>query len=276
MLKSCSVCPRNCGVDRTKGEAGFCGMSDELMVSSYSPHHGEEDVLVGRSGSGTIFLTGCSLCCVFCQNYDISHLREGNKVAIDEFVDIMLSLQNRGCHNINFVTPTHFTPQIMEAINIARKKGLRLPTVYNCGGYESKKTLELLEGFIDIYMPDAKFADSNVAKELANAPDYPEILKEALLEMHRQVGDLVCDKEGIAVKGLLVRHLVLPNGLAGTEEILGFIADNISRDTYVNIMDQYRPMYKAQKVEKINRCITRSEYLEAMDIARARGLHRGL
>lgn len=275
LLKSCSVCPRHCGVDRTKGEAGFCGMAEELMVSSFGPHYGEEEVLVGSFGSGTIFLTGCNLCCIFCQNYDISHLREGSKVTIDEFVNITLDLQNRGCHNINFVTPTHFTPQIMEAIYTARKKGLHLPTVYNCGGYESKRTLELLEGFIDIYMPDAKFADSNVAKELANAPDYPEIVKEALLEMHRQVGDLVCDKDGLAVRGLLIRHLVLPDRLAGTEEILDFIATKISRDTYVNIMDQYRPMYKAQRKEKISRYITDSEYQEAVSMARSKGLHRG-
>lgn len=275
LLKSCSVCPRNCGVDRTKGEVGFCGMTEEPMVSSFSPHYGEEDVLVGRFGSGAIFLTGCNLCCIFCQNYDISHLRDGAKVTVDEFVNIMLTLQNKGCHNINFVTPTHFTPQIMEAIYNAREKGLRVPTVYNCGGYESKRTLKLLEGFIDIYMPDAKFAEPNVAKEMANAPDYPEILEEALLEMHRQVGDLVCDKEGIAVKGLLLRHLVLPNRLAGTEKILDFVAAKISRDTYVNIMDQYRPIYKAHKIPRIDRYITNSEYLEAIKIARDKGLHRG-
>lgn len=275
LLKSCSVCPRNCGVDRTKGEAGFCGMAEGLMVSSFGPHYGEEKVLVGSFGSGTIFLTGCNLCCIFCQNYDISHLREGSKVTIEDFVNIVLALQNRGCHNINFVTPTHFTPQIMEAIYIARKKGLHLPTVYNCGGYESKRTLRLLEGFIDIYMPDAKFANSNVARELADAPDYPEIVKEALLEMHRQVGDLVCDKDGLAVRGLLIRHLVLPDRLAGTEEILDFIATEISKDTYVNIMDQYRPMYKAQSKEKIGRYITNSEYQEAVGLARSKGLHRG-
>jgi len=266
-LWKCSACPRDCRVNRLKGERGYCGMGRELMISSYGPHFGEEDVLVGRHGSGTIFLTGCNLGCIFCQNYDISRLRNGYEVSKEEFSDIVLTLQKRGCHNINFVTPTHFTPQILEALALAKDKGLKLALVYNCGGYESVETLKLLDGIIDIYMPDIKFMDSGVAKRLCNAPDYPDSVKKALIEMHRQVGDLIIDNSGIAKKGLLVRHLVLPNGLASTKEAMRFIATKISKNTYVNIMDQYRPMYKAKDLPELNRLITREEYDEAIEIA---------
>ena len=220
LLQSCRICPRKCGVDRLEDEKGFCGMGRELMISSYGPHFGEEDVLVGSHGSGTIFLTGCNLGCIFCQNYDISHLKSGYVVSKERFSDIMLALQKKGCHNVNFVTPTHFTPQILETIVLAKEKGLKVPLVYNCGGYESIKTLKLLDGIINIYMPDFKFTDKDVAKKLCSAPDYPEIVKAALLEMYRQVGDLVVDKFGIAQRGLLIRHLVLPNGLAGTRDAM--------------------------------------------------------
>ena len=274
-LEKCEICPRRCGINRLNGEIGFCSMGAEVTISSFGPHFGEEDVLVGRGGSGTIFLTGCNLGCMFCQNYDISHLKQGRKISILELVNIMLTLQKMSCHNINFVTPTHFTPQIMKAIYLARKKGLSVPTVYNCGGYELVEALKLLEGFIDIYMPDAKYAEPDAAKELCDAPDYPDIIKQALTEMHRQVGDLVVDDNGIAQKGLLIMHLVMPGNLSGTEQAMDFIAKEISTDSYVNIMDQYRPMYKAVSNKKINRYITPEEYKQAVSAAKQKGLHRG-
>ena len=274
-LEKCEICPRRCGINRLNGEIGFCSMGAEVTISSFGPHFGEEDVLVGRGGSGTIFLTGCNLGCMFCQNYDISHLKQGRKINMIELVNIMLTLQKMSCHNINFVTPTHFTPQIMKAIYLAREKGLSVPIVYNCGGYELVETLKLLEGFIDIYMPDAKYAEPDAAKELCDAPDYPDIIKQALTEMHRQVGDLAVDGKGIARKGLLIRHLVMPGNLSGTEQAMDFIAKEISTDSYVNIMDQYRPMYKAVSNKKINRYITPEEYKQAVSAAKQKGLHRG-
>lgn len=274
-IQNCRLCPRNCGINRIMDERGFCGMGKDIMISSYGPHFGEEDVLVGRNGSGTIFLTGCNLGCAFCQNYDISHLKIGYTIAKEGFAKIMLELEKMGCHNINFVTPTHFVTQILEATLMAKEKALAIPLVFNCGGYESVDTLKLLDGIIDIYMPDIKFADSAVSKRFCNAPDYPEVAKMALLEMHRQVGDLKLDAYGIATKGLLVRHLILPNGLAGTKDVMHFIATKISKDTYVNIMDQYRPLYEAKDFPEINRMITIDEYNEAIDIAKKEGLHRG-
>lgn len=275
LLERCRLCPRRCGVNRLKDEKGFCGMGRDIVISSFGPHFGEEDVLVGRHGSGTIFLTGCSLGCSFCQNYDISHLRLGYKVTPERFTGIMLELQGLGCHNINFVTPTHFVPQIIDALSAAKDKGLGIPLVFNCGGYESVETLKLLDGIMDIYMPDAKFADEKVSKKFCGAPDYPAVMKEALLEMHAQTGDLELDKDGIAVKGLLVRHLVLPDKMSGTKDIMHFLKMRISKDTYVNIMDQYRPLYEAKKFPKINRRITQDEYDEAVRIAKDEGLHRG-
>ena len=274
-LEKCEICPRRCGVNRLNNETGFCGMGAEVMISSFGPHFGEEAVLVGRGGSGTIFLTGCNLGCMFCQNYDISHLKQGRKINMIELVNIMLTLQKMSCHNINFVTPTHFTPQIMKAIYLAREKGLSVPIVYNCGGYELVETLKLLEGFIDIYMPDAKYAEPDAAKELCDAPDYPDIIKQALTEMHRQVGDLAVDGKGIARKGLLIRHLVMPGNLSGTEQTMDFIAKEISTDSYVNIMDQYRPIHKAVSNKKISRYITPEEYKQAVSAAKQKGLHRG-
>ena len=274
-LEKCEICPRRCGVNRLNNETGFCGMGAEVMISSFGPHFGEVAVLVGRGGSGTIFLTGCNLGCMFCQNYDISHLKQGRKINMIELVNIMLTLQKMSCHNINFVTPTHFTPQIMKAIYLAREKGLSVPIVYNCGGYELVETLKLLEGFIDIYMPDAKYAEPDAAKELCDAPDYPDIIKQALTEMHRQVGDLAVDGKGIARKGLLIRHLVMPGNLSGTEQTMDFIAKEISTDSYVNIMDQYRPIHKAVSNKKISRYITPEEYKQAVSAAKQKGLHRG-
>lgn len=275
ILNECSLCPRACGVNRNRGEKGYCKSDNQLVVSSVQPHYGEEDVLVGTYGSGTIFLTNCNLGCLYCQNYDISHLGCGQRMTEEELALSMLSLQKRGCHNINFVTPTHFTPQIMKALKIAIENGLHIPLVYNCGGYESNSTIELLDGIVDIYMPDIKYGDAEPAEKYSNAPDYFEVCKEAMKKMHRQVGDLIVDDRGIAVRGLLIRHLVLPNGLAGSVEVFKFIATEISKGSYVNIMLQYRPMYKAYEYKELNRVIKMSEYQEALDTAKAWGVHRG-
>lgn len=274
LLQSCRICPRECGANRLEGERGFCGIGVLPMVSSYNPHYGEESPLVGSHGSGTIFLTSCNLKCCFCQNYEISHGMEGREVSLERLGRMMVELQSIGCHNINFVTPTHVVPQILSALPFAIEKGLAVPLVYNCGGYESVETLKLLEGAIDIYMPDFKFADGDVALNLCDAQDYPEVAKAALREMHRQVGDLFINKDGIAEKGLLVRHLVMPEGLAGTREALKFLAKEISKDTYVNIMDQYRPSGLAHNYPPINRRITSTEYKEALKIAEEEGIHR--
>ena len=271
-LACCELCPRRCRVDRLAGELGFCGTGADALFASAMPHFGEEDVLVGRNGSGTIFLAGCNLGCIFCQNYDISHERRGRPVAPEQIADAMLQLQERGCHNVNVVTPTHVTPQIRRAILLARDAGLRLPIVYNCGGYEALDTVRALEGFVDIYMPDAKYADREVARALSDAPDYPEVLFAALREMHRQVGDLATDGRGIATRGLLVRHLVLPNGLAGSAAILDFLARELSPRTYVNVMAQYRPCYRARECPEIGRPPTRAEFLEARGHAARLGL----
>jgi len=274
-LRNCTLCPRRCRVDRTAGETGFCGTGTSAVVASYGPHFGEEPPLVGRYGSGTIFFCGCNLGCIFCQNYDISHLRRGDDLSSEELAAMMLSLQKGGRHNINFVTPTHVVPQILDALVIARSHGLTVPLVYNCGGYESVETLELLDGVIDIYMPDAKYSDNAVGKALCNVPDYWDVCRAALKEMQRQVGDLQIDSRGVATRGLLVRHLVLPEGLAGTPEVMRFLADEISEHTYVNIMEQYRPCYRADEDARLRRRITVEEFAEALDAARAHGLHRG-
>ncbi len=227
--------------------------------------------MVGGGGSGTIFFAGCNLGCVFCQNYDISHLRRGNEVEIDDLANMMLQLQERSCININFVTPTHVTPHIIESVNIARTKGLKIPTVYNCGGYESIGPLQLLAGTIDIYMPDAKYLNPASSEEYSFAQDYPEVMKSALLEMHRQVGDLDI-KDGVATRGLLVRHLVMPDNVAGSLDIIDFLADEISNNTFVNIMEQYRPTFKASDFPEINRPITHKEFNTVYEYAKERGL----
>jgi putative pyruvate formate lyase activating enzyme len=241
------------------------------LVSSVGPHFGEESVLVGFGGSGTIFFAGCNLGCVFCQNYDISHFRNGSKVTIEQLADDMLELQDRGCSNINFVTPTHVIASIAEAIELARKRGLKLPTVYNSGGYDSVETLKLIEGLIDIYMPDMKYADNDVAKKLSGAADYPQINQAAVKEMHRQVGDLKVEK-GLAMRGLLIRHLVLPNNLAGGFVVIDFLADEVSRNTAINVMEQYRPCFKADLHSEINRRPTVDE-IEAVE---AHAIEKGL
>ncbi len=277
ILDECTLCPRECGVNRNTGERGYCNSGRSVKVSSVQPHFGEEPVLVGTHGSGTIFLTNCNLGCVYCQNYEISHLGYGRAMSEAELADSMLMLQKRGCHNINLVTPTHFTPQIVKALRIAIEKGLRIPLVYNCGGYESKRTIELLEGIVDIYMPDIKYGAgaAESAARYSNARDYFRRCKDAVKEMHAQVGDLKLDYRGLAYRGLLIRHLVLPNRVADSESVMRFIATEISKDSYVNIMAQYRPMYNAYKYKELNRWIRMEEYREVVETARRYGLHRG-
>ena len=244
------------------------------MVSSYGPHFGEEAPLVGSHGSGTIFFTYCNLRCIFCQNYTISHLGEGYPVNKEELAKMMLFLQERGCHNINLVSPTHVVPYILDALELAASMGLHLPLVYNTGGYDSLETLKLLDGIIDIYMPDMKYSDAKIAEQLSGIRDYPEVNKAAVKEMHRQVGDLQIDKQGIAQHGLLVRHLVLPNRLAGTHEVVRFLAQEVSTNTYLNIMAQYRPYHKAFDVPLLSRPVSKQEFYEAIDLAHQQGLHR--
>ena len=280
MLSSCEVCPRNCGIDRTAGETGYCRGGFEPKVSSYGPHFGEEPPLVGRYGSGTIFFTGCNMKCRFCQNYSISQLDYGSEISFERLAKIMLSLQHRGCHNINLVSPTHFVPQIAKAIFLAAGEGLSIPIVYNTGTYDSIATLKLLDGIVDIYMPDAKYGDNDVARALSDAPVYVDRMKAAIIEMQRQVGDLQI-VDGIATKGLLIRHLVLPENLAGSELVMKFIAEEVSKDAYVNIMDQYRPCWKispdsdSPQIRSLARPITIKEYRYAIECAKEAGLHRG-
>ena len=274
LLRNCRVCPRHCGVDRLNGELGKCRTPGEVMVSSYGPHFGEESPLVGRNGSGTIFFTNCNLRCVFCQNYSISQLGEGDKVSKEELACMMLSLQDKGCHNINLVSPTHVVPQILEAFEMAVKSGLQLPLVYNSGGYDSIETLRLLDGIVDIYMPDMKYSDEKNAEKLSGVENYPSINRAAVKEMHRQVGDLQINEDGIAQRGLLVRHLVLPHGLAGTKEVVNFLANEVSPDTYVNIMAQYHPCHKASQFPSLSRRISAGEFQEAVTLACQAGLCR--
>jgi len=291
ILKSCEICARKCRVNRLEGQEGYCKSGKELVVSSYGPHFGEEEPLVGRDrglvipdklgirpvgGSGTIFLTGCNLLCIYCQNYDISHLRYGRATTESQIASYTVELQNAGCYNINFVTPTHFTPQLVRSIKIAAEDGLHLPIVWNCGGYENVETIKLLNGIVDIYMPDMKYGASERARKYSNAPDYFERCKESVKEMHRQVGDLKLDERGIAYRGLLIRHLVLPNGLAGSAQVLKFIAEEVSPNSYVNIMSQYRPEGGAYNYKELNRCPTREEFYRVVGIAEKLGLTRGL
>ena len=274
MLSPCRVCPRQCKVERLAGEKGICRTGARAVVSSYSPHFGEESPLVGSGGSGTIFLTQCSLLCVFCQNYEISHLGQGIETDTVQLSSMMVSLQRQGCHNINFVTPSHVVPQIIAALPKAIEKGLTVPLVYNSSGYDSVQTLQLLEGVFDIYMPDFKFWTSESGTRFAKAPDYPEVAQKAISEMHRQVGDLVLDDEGVATKGLLVRHLVMPVGLDETREIFRFLAREVSVETYINVMDQYRPCGKAHQFPPIDRRLKNEEFQMALTLAAEAGLHR--
>ena len=274
MLRECNLCARECGVNRLQDEKGVCRSGSGVMISSAGPHFGEESPLVGRHGSGTIFLTNCNLRCVFCQNYDVSHQGRGKEISTEELANAMLALQGMGCHNVNFVTPTHYIPQILAGLLIAVKGGLCVPLVHNCGGYESVDALKLLDGVFDIYMPDMKYGDNAAGEKYSKAPDYFHAATAAISEMHRQVGDLTTNSEGIAESGLLIRHLVLPDGLAGTGKVVEFIA-GLSRNSYVNIMDQYRPAYRANRYPELSRRISSREYRDAISLAQEAGLSRG-
>ena len=275
ILEKCEICPRKCRVNRLKNEkTGFCRLGYLPMVSAFHPHFGEESVLVGTQGSGTIFFTSCNLACIYCQNFEISQLRVGEEVSFERLAEMMIELQNQGCHNINLVTPTPQVPQIVKALSLAIEKGLKLPLVYNTSSYDSLEVLKLLDGIVDIYMPDAKYSDDKIAIKYSLAPNYFEIMKKAIKEMHRQVGDLILDKNGVAIRGLLVRHLVLPNNLAGTKEIVEFLAKEVSKNTFLNIMDQYFPYFRTQEFPEINRPITQKEFEEAIFLAKKAGLKR--
>lgn len=282
-LECCVLCAHHCGVNRRETIKGaVCRTGERAVVSSFNPHFGEEAPLVGRGGSGTIFFAWCNLRCQYCQNYEISQLGDpstplragGSEVEPAEIAAIMLRLQAAGCHNINFVSPSHVVAPVLAATLIAAQAGLRVPLVYNTGGYDSPEALALLDGVIDIYMPDMKYADAATARRYSKIRDYPAINRAAVKEMYRQVGDLQVDERGVARRGLLVRHLVLPDDLAGTREVLGFIAEEISTNTYLNLMDQYRPCYKANKYTELNRRITRDEFARAVAWADEFGLTR--
>ena len=272
-LSSCRLCPHKCGTNRHKGEKGICRSGILPVVSSYGPHFGEEPPLVGFGGSGTIFFTNCNMACIFCQNYDISHLGYGKEVTFEELADMMIYLQRRGCHNINFVTPTHMIYPIIKSLEIAIPRGLNIPLVYNSGGYDSSETLRLLEGVFDIYMPDFKYADGEVARRLSGVKNYPEVAKEAVSEMYAQVGDLFIDSRGIAKYGLMVRHLVLPENMAGSFEVVEFLS-GISKNLYLNIMDQYRPVYEAYREPAIARRTRLEEVMEVVNHAKKLGMKR--
>ncbi|MFP4667249.1 MAG: radical SAM protein [Desulfobacterales bacterium] len=274
ILEDCVLCPRQCHVNRMAGETGVCRTGNQMIATSFHPHFGEESPLVGRNGSGTIFITYCSLMCCFCQNYDISHEGWGEPVTDSQAAEMMLILQKKGCHNINFVTPTHVIPMILSALEKAVEGGLKIPLVYNSGGYDRVETLGLLEGIFDIYMPDLKFMDTEIARRACDAPDYPETARAALKEMHRQVGELVINDQGIAVRGLLVRHLVLPDDMAGTAEAMRFLAREISPDTYVNVMSQYRPAGKAPEIPGLSKPLSPEQYHAAVADARREGITR--
>ncbi len=266
LLEPCRICPRECGANRVSGEIGDCGVGRHAVLSSYGPHFGEERVLVGRGGSGTVFFAGCNLSCIFCQNYEISQLRYGYPVSEEDLAHIFLEVQEMGCCNLNLVSPTHITPQVVLALRMAKERGLYLPVVWNSGGYERPETLRVLEGLVDIYMPDAKYSENEIAKELSGVDEYWDFCRAALREMHRQVGDLIVEN-GVARRGLLVRHLVLPGGLSGTEKVIRFLHE-LSPNTFLNLMDQYYPCYKAYVRPPLDRRINPEEYRAALQIAK--------
>jgi putative pyruvate formate lyase activating enzyme len=273
LMSPCRLCPRACGVDRAAGETGFCRATSVAKVASYGPHFGEERELVGGRGSGTIFFSHCSLGCSFCQNYDISHGGRGREVAPSAIADAMLELEALGCANVNLVTPTHYAPQAVRALAFARERGLTLPLVYNCGGYESIDALQVLDGVVDVYMPDAKFADGEIGARFCHAPDYPDVMLDALVEMQRQVGDLEVGADGLAVRGLLIRHLVMPDDLSGSERVLESIARRVSNTAAVNVMAQYRPCGDVVGApDGAGRALRASEHRAAAGHARTLGL----
>ncbi|MFH1051727.1 MAG: radical SAM protein [bacterium] len=273
IYKSCNLCPRECKIDRTNFSSGTCGLYSKLKIASFGPHYGEEPEIVGRTASGTIFLSGCNLHCCFCQNFDISHQNNGIDYSIDELTDILLYLENLGCDNINLVTPTHFTPSLINSILKAKSYGLSIPIIYNTSGFEKVEILKMWEGIIDIYMPDLKFVDSEKSKLYCNCPEYFEFAAQAVKEMHRQKGDLII-KNGIAKRGLLIRHLILPNNQSDTKDIIDFVAEELGLNTYLNLMDQYRPMYNAYQNQKLIARIDKDELLRYVDYAKSMGFTR--
>jgi putative pyruvate formate lyase activating enzyme len=272
-MHGCDLCPRDCGKNRIRGRRGDCNANADLEISSFAPHFGEENELVGRNGSGTIFFTNCSLLCVFCINYDISQMGKGNRHSIDDLASMMMSLQRIGCHNINVVTPTHYLPHILKALDIAAGRGLRLPLVYNTCGWEKMDVLQMLDGIVDVYLADFKYDDPQAANKYSpGAKSYPEVTKTALLEMHRQVGVPAADSAGLINKGLMIRHLVMPNNVAHSEKVMEWIGANLPKNTYVNIMSQYTPVFRANEFPEIARRITRAEYDAVIAAARKAGL----
>lgn len=274
LLGHCAICPWNCKSNRLAGKRGVCLSGSLARVASFGPHHGEERVLSGWRGSGAVFFSRCNLRCIFCQNSEISQADEGPEVTAAELAEIFLRLQEQGCHNLNLVSPSHVAPQILNALAIAARQGLRLPLVYNSGGFDGLEMLRLLDGIVDIYLPDMKFSDPRSAHMLTGCKHYPAANRAAVAEMHRQVGQLVLDEDGLAVRGLIVRHLVLPNGLAGTRATVQFLAGEVSPEVCLNVMDQYRPSYKSAAVAAINRPVQAGEARAALEMARAAGLRR--
>jgi putative pyruvate formate lyase activating enzyme len=273
ILSSCEICARGCGANRLAGETGVCSTPARIKVHSAGPHYGEERELVGRGGSGTIFFSNCNLLCCFCQNWEINHRGDGERTTPHELADTMLALQRRGCHNINLVTPSHVVPQIVKATRIAASQGLRLPLVYNTGGYDNLEVIKMLDGIVDIYMPDFKYQDGELAARYSSdASDYPEVAAPVIREMHRQVGDLETDSRGVATRGLIVRHLVMPNNIGGTDRLVKWIATELGPDTYLNLMAQYRPEHKAFDYPAIARRLTKDEWRQATAWAEAAGL----
>ena len=273
ILGSCEICARGCGANRLAGETGVCSTTARIKVYSAGPHHGEERELVGRGGSGTIFFSNCNLLCCFCQNWEINHRGDGERTTSHKLADTMLALQRRGCHNINLVTPSHVVPHIVKATRIAAAKGLRLPLVYNTGGYDNLEVIKMLDGIVDIYLPDFKYQDGELAAQYSSgASDYPEVAAAVIHEMHRQVGDLETDSRGIATRGLIVRHLVMPNNIGGTDRLVKWIATKLGPDTYLNLMAQYRPEHKAFDHPAIARRLTKDEWTQSIAWAEAAGL----
>ncbi len=275
LLENCVVCPRECKVNRLKGEKGFCGGRKNPKVASYNVHYGEEPPISGTKGSGTIFFSGCNLRCLYCQNFPISQMRHGKEITTHKLADMMLHLQSKGCHNINLVTPTHFVPQILRALSFAWERGFDLPLVYNTSGYEALESLKLLEGIIDVYLPDMRYSDNHIAKKLSSVENYVEVNRKAIKEMYQQVGNLITDERGIARKGLIIRHLILPDNLAGSEETFRFIKEEISDKVYVSLMGQYFPSFKAGECVSIKRKITPEEYESVVGSFFKSGLSRG-
>jgi putative pyruvate formate lyase activating enzyme len=275
MLESCCICPRECKVNRLNDKKGFCRIGLKPKLCSFMPHHGEEPPISGTRGSGAIFFSGCNMSCLYCQNYEFSQLDEGREVEFEELATFMLQLQALGCHNINLVTPTHIIPQILKSLELAIPKGLKIPVVYNTGGYELPEMIKLLDGIVDIYLPDMRYADNEMAIKYSSAPKYPRFNQAALKEMHRQVGVAEIDEEGIIRKGIIIRHLVLPNNISGTDKIMRFIAEELSKDTYISLMSQYSPCYKADQFQEISRRITEQEYEDAKAGMEKYGLYNG-